>query len=185
MSQVKLLLVIDFEKVVHFSVSAGRSPNTLLIVLPSHNVAAAVQMKYSQVINEVSSPALKLLMFGRKALKLTKNKKAIQIFTKMLGMPESAERQEALELLGVARERNGQKAHAKAMYREYLKQYPKSKSAARVKQRLSDLLHGQLKPKPRLKAVKKYSSRKSASRVYGSFAQYYYRGEDSAENAGC
>lgn len=177
-------LLVDFERVVHFSVSAGRSPNALLIVLPEHKVTTAMQTKNAQAIGEASSPAFKLLVLGRKALKQGKNKKAIRIFTKMLGMPDGKERKEALELLGVARERNNQKAHAKAMYREYLKQYPKSEGAPRVKQRLNDLLHDQLKPKARLKAVKKPSDRKTTSHVYGSFAQYYYRGENSTEDTG-
>ncbi len=176
-------VIVDFERVVKYTVSAGSRPNMLLIVLPDHKITTHVQMKSAKIIQDKSSPAYKLLVLGRTALKEGKNKRAIQIFTKMLGMPTSKERQEALELLGVARQRNGQQAHAKAMYREYLKQYEDTDGAARVKQRLSDLLHGQLKPKARLKVSKK-ADKKTTSRFYGSFAQYYYRGQNSTEEAG-
>jgi hypothetical protein len=80
----------------------------------------------------------------------------------------------------VARQRNGQKAHAKAMYREYLKQYPDSEGASRVKQRLQDLLYAQLKPKGQLKS-KKSKNKNTTSRIYGSFSQYYYRGQSDIE----
>jgi len=177
-------VVVDFEQVVNFTVSAGRRFNTLMIVLPGLKVTQAVQLKNARTVKMLDSKAFKLLVLGRKALKQHKNKTAIRIFTKMLGLPESPERQEAMELLGVARERNQQKAHAKAMYREYLKQYPKSEGAVRVKQRLQDLLHAQLKPRARLKPTKKSKEKKTTSRIYGSLSQYYYRGENSVEDDG-
>lgn len=176
-------VVVDFEKVVRFEVSAGRSANTLLISLPDLKVTQEVQIKNTEVIAVKESKAFKLLVLGRKALKQGKNKTAIRIFTKMMGLPPSPERQEALELLGVARERNGQKAHAKTMYREYLKQYPDSEGALRVKQRLKDLLYAQLKPKAQLKA-KKGKDKKTTSRIFGSFSQYYYRGQNDIEGVG-
>lgn len=171
-------VLVDFERVVKFSVIEGRTPNSLIITLPDRKVTKEVQFKNTNVVSTTNSKAFKLLVLGRKALKKGNNTSAIRTFTKMLGLPESKERREAMELLGVARERNGQKAHAKTMYREYLKQYPKSDGASRVKQRLQDLLRGQLKPKAQLKA-KKGKAKKETSRIYGSFAQYYYRGESS------
>lgn len=175
-------VIIDFERIVKFTVSSGRQSNMLLITLPDHKVTTRIQTQSAKIIKKKSSPAYKLLALGRIALKESNNKRAIQIFTKMLGMPQSEERQEALELLGVARERNNQKAHARAMYREYLKEYKDTDGAARVKQRLSDLLHGQLKPKGKLKASKR--GKKTTSRFFGSFAQYYYRGQNSTETNG-
>ena len=177
-------VVVDFDRVVNFTVSGGRSANTLIIALPDLKVTQTVQIKNAGIIKATDSKAHKLLVLGRKALKQGKNEIAIRIFTKMLGMAESPERQEAMELLGVARERNGQKAHAKAMFREYLEKYPKSEGAARVKQRLQDLLSGQLKPKAKLKSIEKSKDKKSSSKIFGSFSQYYYRGENSAGDAG-
>jgi hypothetical protein len=177
-------VVVDFERVVNFSVLAGRTANTLIIALPELKVTQTIQIKNTRAKSVTNSKSFKQLVLGRKALKQGNNALAIRIFTTMLGLPAtSPERQEALELLGVARERNGQIAHAKAMYREYLKQYPKSEEASRVKQRLQDLLYAQLKPKAPLKTKKKQDS-KTTSRVYGSFAQYYYRGESNIDGVG-
>src|SRR5262249_45187389 len=50
--------------------------------------------------------------------------------------PEFPERARVQELLGLARERSGQLAHAKAEYEEYLRRYPNGEGAARVALRL-------------------------------------------------
>lgn len=178
----ELSLDVEFEKVVKFTVLAGSRANTLLITLPEYKINAGIKKESVKESYEIKGTESQLLDVGREALKAGNNSKAIQIFTKMLGMPDSKERQEALELLGVARERNNQKAHAKAIYTEYLKQYPDSEGAARVKQRLNDLLYGQLKPKKKLKVTNR--EKKVTSSFFGSFAQYYYRGQNSTEQTG-
>jgi tetratricopeptide (TPR) repeat protein len=65
---------------------------------------------------------------------------AVQIYTKVLQLPPNEYQQEAQEYLGVARERNGQLAHAKAEYEHYLSRYPDGEGAGRVQQRLAALL---------------------------------------------
>ena len=47
--------------------------------------------------------------------------KALALLTKLQRQPEFPERARAQELLGLARERSGQLAHAKAEYEEYLR----------------------------------------------------------------
>jgi len=64
---------------------------------------------------------------------------AVQIFTKVLSIPAPELHPEALEYLGLARERNGQTAHARAEYQKYLERYPDGEGAARVAQRLQAL----------------------------------------------
>ncbi len=61
---------------------------------------------------------------------------AVRLYTRLVEYPEYPQRREALELLGLARERNGQLAHAKAEYEDYLKVYPNGEQATRVEQRL-------------------------------------------------
>jgi tetratricopeptide (TPR) repeat protein len=61
---------------------------------------------------------------------------AIRILTKLQRQPEFPERARAQELLGLARERSGQLAHAKAEYEEYLRRYPNGEAAERVALRL-------------------------------------------------
>jgi tetratricopeptide (TPR) repeat protein len=66
--------------------------------------------------------------------------KAILIYTEVLSLPENEHSPEAQELLGLARERSDQLAHAKAEYEEYLRRYPNGEAADRVRQRLAALL---------------------------------------------
>ena len=75
-------VVVDFEQVVIFTVSAGRRFYTLMIVLPGLKVTQAVQLKNARTVKLLDSKAFKFLVLGRKALKQHKNKTAIRIFTK-------------------------------------------------------------------------------------------------------
>jgi hypothetical protein len=61
---------------------------------------------------------------------------AIGLLTKLQRQPEFPERARVQELLGLARERSGQLAHAKAEYEEYLRRYPKGEAAERIALRL-------------------------------------------------
>ena len=61
---------------------------------------------------------------------------AIRLLTQLQRQPEFPERSRVQELLGLARERSGQLAHAKAEYEEYLRRYPHGEAAERVALRL-------------------------------------------------
>ena len=78
----------------------------------------------------------KLLDAARKALRARKYPEATEMFTKLQRQPEFPERAEVQELLGLARERAGEIAQAKAEYEEYLRRYPKGPAAERVRTRL-------------------------------------------------
>ncbi|WP_455198610.1 tetratricopeptide repeat protein [Kaarinaea lacus] len=175
-------VVIEFDDIVSFKVSQGRSANSFLVLLPDYSLSLGMRIQAEKSADEEITQTRKLLNLGIEALKEKNNKKAIQIFTKILSMPKSKESMAAMEMLGIARERNNQLAHAKVLYQEYLKLYPDEEGAARVKQRLNDLLYGQLKPKARLKTPERKKA--TTSRVFGNFAQYYYRGQNSTEETG-
>ncbi len=64
----------------------------------------------------------------------------LQLYTKVLRAANHDRHAEAQELLGLAREKNGQAAHAKAEYQRYLALYPNEEGAPRVQQRLAALL---------------------------------------------
>ena len=74
------------------------------------------------------------------------NAEAVRLAEHLLGQPESSATPEAQELLGLARERNGQLAHAKAEYETFLSRYPDHANAPRVRQRLAALLGDEVKP---------------------------------------
>ena len=77
---------------------------------------------------------------ARAAITAQEYSRAAQILTKLVSMPPHSRSAEAQELLGVARERNGQFAHAQAEYEIYLENYPDGDGAVRVRQRLAGLL---------------------------------------------
>jgi hypothetical protein len=62
--------------------------------------------------------------------------RATAYFTKAVSIGSGKVKQEAQELLGLARERAGQLPHAQAEYQAYLKAYPKGAGASRVRTRL-------------------------------------------------
>ena len=76
---------------------------------------------------------------ARTALGARDYTKAVALLTKLQRQPEFPDRARAQELLGLARERSGQLAHAKAEYEEYLRRYPKGEAAERVAFRLRTL----------------------------------------------
>jgi len=88
----------------------------------------------------VNAEAEALLAKLRTALEAGDNAVAIRTAELLLGQAENAATPEAQELLGLARERNGQLAHAKAEYETFLARYPDHANAPRVRQRLAALL---------------------------------------------
>lgn len=104
--------------------------------------------------------------------------RAIQILTKALSLPESAASADARELLGVAREKNKQLAHAKAEYEEYLRRYPEGEGAARVRQRLAAILSSGREAPPALREGASPIG-KWVSRLTASLSQYYQRDEST------
>lgn len=131
---------------------------------------------------ERSAPSSKidgLMEDARRAIIAGETSKAIQIYTKVLQQNDSSRHAEAQEYLAIAREKNGQLAHAKAEYERYLSLYPDNDGAARVNQRLAALIasdrvagspnetSGQRNPQQR--------TRRSDWRVQTFVSQYYRR----------
>jgi hypothetical protein len=112
-------------------------------------------------------------------------RRAIQLYTKVLQFPSHRFLPEAQELLGLARERNNQLAHAKAEYEKYLELYPEGEAADRVRQRLAGLLTARKTPKGKLRQAKKVQDKTGWQKdVYGSFSQFYNRDESYTDLVG-
>jgi hypothetical protein len=107
--------------------------------------AAATAAPLPAVERMGSDPALppeqlkQTLADARSAMSAHDYPKAIALLTKLQRQPEFPDRARAQELLGLARERSGQLAHAKAEYQEYLRRYPNGEAAERVAYRLKIL----------------------------------------------
>jgi hypothetical protein len=117
---------------------------------------------------------VQLMDQGRQALLTDANDRAVQIYTKVLRDQENEYSRQAQEYLGLARERNGQNAHAVAEYRRYLMLYPDGEDAARVRQRLAGLTTiNEIRAEPRGTDPRRVNV--SRWDIYGGFAQYYRR----------
>jgi tetratricopeptide (TPR) repeat protein len=111
-----------------------------------------VELTEAQQADNLKNKRLEKLMIDAKAALIEKNyANAIQIYNRVITLGDSAYRQEAQEYLGVARERNGQLAHATAEYKKYLELYPAGEDADRVRQRLTGLLTAADAPKAKMK----------------------------------
>ncbi len=114
-------------------------------------------------------------------------KRAVQIYTKILRTAEGDTKKHAQELLGFARERNDQLAHAKSEYKKYLKEYPDGPDAVRVRQRLAGLVTAAKKQKERIVEVKRHrgivDKPKWRMRNYGSYSNFYYRSQSSQDGS--
>lgn len=105
---------------------------------------------------------------------------AIPLLTKLVEQPEFPQRAAALELLGLARERSGQLAHAKAEYEEYLRRYPDGEAAERTRKRLRALAFATSPAAVRAAAG---ADAGSPWKLYGGWSQYYRR-DDSGFDTG-
>ena len=105
---------------------------------------------------------------------------AIPLLTKVLVQPEFPRRAQAQELMGLARERNRQLAHAKAEYEEYLRRYPNGPAVKRIKERLRALAWA-TRPSSRTGAGGA-GEEESPWRVYGGLSQIYRRDTSQVEN---
>jgi tetratricopeptide (TPR) repeat protein len=105
--------------------------------------------------------------------------KAVRLLEALLEEPENIYTKEALELLGLSRERNGQIAHAKGEYRRYLEKYPEGEDAERVWQRLLGLETAPMRPKEPLRTKQEMEEGEEAPKAvwetYGSLSQNYRR----------
>lgn len=129
----------------------------------------------SATVGDLDARAATLAEQGHDALSKGDNNRAIEIYNQLLNLPPNPQSQEAQEMIGLARERNGETAKAKAEYDLYLKLYPEGEGTVRVRQRLSNLA-----PPAATASGEKRAPRKkqeiSETSVYGSFSQFYYHG---------
>lgn len=122
---------------------------------------------------DTEKQAADLMKLGRAALAAGAHDKAVQIFNALLNLPPNKQSQEGQELVGMARERNGEHRKAKAEYEHYLKAYPDGEGAARVRQRLAALAEVRT---PLAQGGRKLPKKIDETQVYGSVYQYYYGG---------
>ena len=116
-----------------------------------------------------------LMADGKTALLRADYDKSIKIYTRLLEEPDGQHRREAREFLGVARQKNGQLAHAKSEFEAYLLEFPGGSDANRVRQRLAaltDTAEHRPVPAPAEQSVQLASEWD----LRGGVSQFYLRG---------
>jgi tetratricopeptide (TPR) repeat protein len=127
---------------------------------------------------EVEGQAATHMAQAQEALKATNYELAITEFNRVLLLPPNKHSQDAQELIGLARERNGELAKAKAEYDLYLKLFPDGPGADRVRQQLAQLKV----PAPGARKVKVRDAT-VVKTVTGNFSQFYYGGQTQTQTA--
>ncbi len=152
------VLELRFSRAIDFEVRQGRDLRSIVL-----RVRAEPEALPGEESAQAAAPlpaderTTQLVAEGRRALTAGDFDRAALILQDATQRPESAETPEALELLGLARERKGQLAHAKATYEEYLARFPHGEGATRVSQRLDALLTARTTPPARRRVARSES----------------------------
>jgi hypothetical protein len=141
------------------------SPDVPVATGDPNGTAATNADPYQQALNE-----------GRQAAMTRDYARAIALYTKASQSSDVMVRQEALEMLAMARERNHQDAQAKLIYDQFLAQYPDAEQAPRIRQRLSGLITRDL---PVRKKLIERPRDAVAWTAVGNLSQFYQRNEMS------
>ncbi len=127
---------------------------------------------------DVEAQAAQLLQKARAGLGANNAEAAIEALNQLLTLPPNESTEAAQELIGVARERNGEIAKARSEYALYLKLFPQGEGAERVRQRLAKL---EAMPAAERTAIAR-RERPALKTMTGSFSQYYFGGKTRIEN---
>lgn len=177
---------IKFKKPVKFRITPNSSGRGIVIHVPLEKMVEPQAQEVPAPITEaaivdipsipqgmsVNDYAGKLVAESRVAAGLGDYAKAIQLLNAALNFPPHAYSQNAQELIGVAREKNGELAKAKAEYNLYLSLYPEGDGVKRVRQHIADI--DELSKLKTTAKAKKPTREISETTVYGSWDQYYY-----------
>ncbi len=152
-------LFLNFERPVEFQVMQRSSLERLRISV--REPAGARSARGDRIMTE-----------GRKAMTAGDFQRAAMLFTKVLGNLGDPRAPEARELLGLAYQRAGRLAHARAEYEAYLATYPDAEGVPRVLQRLQALRTARTRGKRRAKRKERESASFEHS-FFGGAAQFY------------
>jgi tetratricopeptide (TPR) repeat protein len=145
-------------------------------------VAAHDDTPQATVAQAPADPVAKSMEEARQAMANNNYTQAIALYQKILKYPPNSYTQDALEYLGVARERNGNLALARITYKDYLKRYPQSAGTERVRQRLFGLATAQAPAQKKL-PDKQRPLAHAGWNVYSSLSQYYRHDSTAANGA--
>ena len=145
---------------------------------PPTAAAPAADLPAVAAPSEVERQAADLMKQARAALEAKAPQDAVDRLNQLLTLPPNSQSEAAQELIGLAREQNGEASKARAEYELYLKLFPSGSGAARVRERLAQLGTAA----PASTAATPRSARPPLKTMTGSVSQYYYGGQTRIEN---
>jgi len=170
-------LIVRFDKAVNYRVRPGNDGRSISIFTPvvkQKIEPQAVAVPVMGTTEDIEREAKQLIDGAQNALQQGQSPVAVEKLNRLLNLPPNQQSQAAQELIGEAREKNGEYAKARVEYELYLKLYPDARDAKHVKDRLARLpAEEYAKPEPRTVQRKAVVEKMT---VYGSFSQNYYNG---------
>lgn len=123
-----------------------------------------------------------LMQRAKTDFKHKKYASSIRYLNALTAIGENKYSREALELLGLVRQRKGQTAHAVDTYEKYLVLYPDAEGSDRVRQRLDGLLTASKAPRKNIRMSAE--EERGEVTTFGSLAQYYQANRTSNNDIG-
>ncbi len=170
-------LTIKFDHEVSYRVRPGSDGRSISIFTPALKPKVEPQSEAGLAAitpEAVEQKAKQLFDSASGALKQGQASVAVETLNQLLNLPPNQQSQAAQELIGEAREKNGEYAKARVEYELYLKLYPDAPDVKQVKARLANLpAEDYAKVMPQAVRKRAVDERMMA---FGSFSQSYYSG---------
>jgi hypothetical protein len=168
-------LTIKFDHEVSYHVRPGNDGRSISIFTPAlkPKIEPELEAAPAAITQEaVEQKAKQLFDSARGALQQGQASVAVETLNQLLNLPPNQQSRAAQELIGEAREKNGEYAKARVEYELYLKLYPDAPDVKQVKAMLANLpAEAYVKPQ----AVRKQTVDQRMM-AFGSFSQSYYIG---------
>lgn len=175
------LLVVRFARLVAYTVASEDGGSVVVLRVEKQAASASAPTPSKPVPGNIGAD--ELLTLADEAMKAGSYPLAIACYTRLVELPEGPHSPIALEYLGLARQRNGQRTHARGEYELYLSRYPDGEGAERVRQRLDALRSAR---QPRRAALTPMEVREERTQYdgYASLSTSYQRFEVFSDLSG-
>jgi len=175
-------LVVRFDEPTIYRVTAGRDGRSISVFTPAlipksedgsqaPVVAPVVQLTQA----DIEKQAQAFIDTAKYSIQHDQLEVAIETLNRLLLLPPNLQSQTAQELIGEARELNGEIDKARSEYETYIKIYPEAADIEHVKDRLAHLPKEAPKT-PKVSRAYKQKYTEEPLTVYGGLSQYYYKG---------
>ena len=176
-------LSISFGKPVDYHIRTGT--RSISIFTPALKPKSELETRPAAPVAPLPAPlpveaveleAQQLIGSANYALQNDRPDIAIERLNKLLNLPPNKQSQAAQELIGEAREKNGEYDKARVEYQLYLDLYPDAKDAEQVKRRMAKMpTINKVRPAP-LEVTSKQKFVEESMAFSGGLSQYYYHG---------